>query len=514
MSPGTETQELAHSSTDDSLVVYDDSSSPLITNPEETSSNHRTAPSQGVCRRLYISHFLSTWSSRMFEFGAVLFLASIFPATLLYASIYALVRSLAAIVLSSWLGSLVDRSNRLSVLRKSIVWQRVPVAGSCLCFVALLASKNSAVVLPLFSIAALLACIEKLASVVNTVAVERDWVIVVSDSLDLPRQELNASMRRIDLFCKLFAPVFISLVDSFSTRAAIWAVFCLNASSVLVEYLAIAQVYKAVPELARGRDSALDDNNVPSEPMNEGFLQRAVTYTKSALQPWREYVTSPACLPSFALSVLYLTVLSFGAQMVTYLLHTGFSSLEVSCMRIGAVVAELAGTWAAPLAMNKIGPVRSGLWFINYQFACLAASAAAFLFLDPSSRLVALCLILGVALSRLGLWGFDLAVQFLVQENTDEGTRARFSSTEMALQNIFELLSFASTIMFPLPEQFKYPVLISYSAVAVAAICFAVYVRRERGHLLHTSKCLGGDKLWSPSRTNRVGHRNRREASF
>lgn len=89
-----------------------------------------------------------------------------------------------------------------------LVWQRVPVAGSCLCFVALLASKNSAVVLPLFSIAALLACIEKLASVVNTVAVERDWVrsllsagnrlailhansvqvIVVSDSLGLPRQ--------------------------------------------------------------------------------------------------------------------------------------------------------------------------------------------------------------------------------------------------------------------------------------------------------------------------------------
>lgn len=259
-------------------------------------------------------------------------------------------------------------------------------------------------------------------------------------------------MRRIDLFCKLFAPVFISLVDSFSTRAAIWAVFCLNASSVLVEYLAIAQVsrsvcmwvgksnfekvYKAVPELARGRDSALDDNNVPSEPMNEGFLQRAVTYTKSALQPWREYVTSPACLPSFALSVLYLTVLSFGAQMVTYLLHTGFSSLEVSCMRIGAVVAELAGTWAAPLAMNKIGPVRSGLWFINYQFACLAASAAAFLFLDPSSRLVALCLILGVALSRLGLWGFDLAVQFLVQEVCYDSRQQRPASNKSTLRRI------------------------------------------------------------------------------
>lgn len=239
-------------------------------------------------------------------------------------------------------------------------------------------------------------------------------------------------MRRIDLFCKLFAPVFISVVDSYSTRAAVWTVFCLNASSVLVEYLAIAQVskyactwigesnlekvYKAVPELAQRHDLTSDGINGPPEATDEGLLQRNVAYIKSALQPWREYIASPVFLPSFALSVLYLTVLSFGAQMVTYLLHTGFNSLEVSCMRIGAVVAELAGTWAAPSAMNKIGPVRSGLWFINYQFACLAASAAAFMFLGPSSRAVALCLILGVALSRLGLWGFDLAVQFLVQE--------------------------------------------------------------------------------------------------
>lgn len=53
--------------------------------------------------------------------------------------------------------------------------------------------------------------------------------------------DLNASMRRIDLFCKLLAPVFISLVDSFSTAGAIWTVFVLNTVSVLVEYLAIAQ---------------------------------------------------------------------------------------------------------------------------------------------------------------------------------------------------------------------------------------------------------------------------------
>jgi iron-regulated transporter 1 len=64
----------------------------------------------------------------------------------------------------------------------------------------------------------------------------------------------------------------------------------------------------------------------------------------------------------------------------------------------------------------------------------------------------------------------------------------------MGVQNVFEMLSFATTIVFPLPEQFKYPVFISYGAIALAAVCFAAYVRKERGHLLHMSKCWGGDK--------------------
>lgn len=70
--------------------------------------------------RLYISHALSTWNSRMFEFGAFLFLATVFPGTLLFASIYALARSLAVFLLLSWLGGLMDRSDRLEAIRYSI----------------------------------------------------------------------------------------------------------------------------------------------------------------------------------------------------------------------------------------------------------------------------------------------------------------------------------------------------------------------------------------------------------
>lgn len=70
--------------------------------------------------RLFTSHFLSTWNARSFEFGAVLFLASIFPATLLPMSVYALTRGISAILFSPAVGRYIDLAERLHVVRLSI----------------------------------------------------------------------------------------------------------------------------------------------------------------------------------------------------------------------------------------------------------------------------------------------------------------------------------------------------------------------------------------------------------
>lgn len=222
-------------------------------------------------------------------------------------------------------------------------------------------------------------------------------------------------MRRIDLFCKLIAPVVISFADSFSTRVAIWAVFGLNTASVLIEYMAIAQVYRAVPALKRTPVPERRDAVHEVQRHNDSSYGIS-SYLRETFAPWQEYVASPVFLASLALSLLYLTVLSFGATMVTYLLHSGFTSLEVSCMRIGSVAAELSGTWTAPVLMGRIGPIRSGLWFLNWQLCCVVGAMLAFVFWDSTSKVVAGSLIVGVALSRIGLWGFDLSAQFLIQE--------------------------------------------------------------------------------------------------
>ena len=56
--------------------------------------------SKSITGKLYVSHFLSAWNSRGFEFGAILFLATIYPGTLLPMSVYALVRAASAIILA------------------------------------------------------------------------------------------------------------------------------------------------------------------------------------------------------------------------------------------------------------------------------------------------------------------------------------------------------------------------------------------------------------------------------
>ena len=454
---------------------------------------------RSVLIRLYTSHFLSYWNSRTFEFGAVLFLAAIFPGTLLYASIYALGRALAGTLLSSRVGSYVDHTNRLQAIRSSIIWQRLPVAASCGLFLVLVAAPQSRLTFWLcFPATVLLACFEKLAAIGNTIAVERDWIIVVADAVTVPRQSLNATLRRIDLCCKLLAPLALAFIEAFSTTLAIWTVLGMTAASMLVEYLAIAQVYSRIPELAHKDYSPQSSSDDPTATVTiepHQSTRKTVDFQLSSLlRPWKHYFKSPAFLASFSLSLLYLTVLSTGVHWQTYMLSLQFSGMSVAILRLAAVTSELSATVLAPLLMKRIGPIRSGLWSINWQLAWLTLAIAIFLSLPDGTKMAGAGLTAGIVMSRLGLWGLDLSVQFIVQESVSEESRGSFSACEMGLQNLFELVSFMVTIVWADPVLFRIPVIVSFGAVAISAGCFAGFVRKERGHLIHMNHCLGGGK--------------------
>jgi len=465
--------------------------------------------SRQITRRLFISHFLSTWNSRLFEMGAVLFVAAIFPGTLLPMSVYALMRSAAAVMLSPALGSWIDKGDRLKVVRASIVGQRLAVGASCSIFWLLYQRKGLGTKLRvgLFAVSILLACVEKLCSVLNLVSVERDWVVVISRDDDIARRILNARMRRIDLFCKLFGPLTISLIDGVSTMVAIFVTLAMTCISVLVEYFTIAAVFRRVPALQR----ATADNNFTAAEDNTERLHLAIETDRVSLRGMIDFALSvisnlfplnsipyyfqhPAFLPSISLSLLYFTVLSFSGQMITFLLAIGYTSYAVGAARAVSTIFELSATWIAPKVQQHIGAVRGGIWFLTWQMIWLAVGLTWFFASDESltrKKIFAASGLVGaVILSRVGLWSFDLCAQSIVQEEVDEQSRGTFSTVEASFQNLFELLSYVTTIIFSRPDQFHWPVVISIIAVYVAGGTYTVFVRTRRGHLVHMLSCV------------------------
>lgn len=133
------------------------------------------------------------------------------------------------------------------------------------------------------------------------------------------------------------------------------------------------------------------------------------------LRDLRTYFCHQTFLPSFCGALLYFTVLNFAGQMVSYLLASGYNSFHIGVARTLSVIFEILSTWTAPLAMHAIGPIRAGIWFINWQILCLAAAVG--IFWGASDPIVAASgLVVGTISSRVGLRGFDLCTQMIVQE--------------------------------------------------------------------------------------------------
>ncbi|KAI1457298.1 Ferroporti-1 [Annulohypoxylon moriforme] len=470
-----------------------DEQAPLLNNDE---GRQHDVPRR-ITSRLYISHFLSTWNSRVFEFGAVIYLATIYPGILLPMSIYALARGLSAILFATAVGQYIDTGNRLRVVRVSIVFQRLVVAASCVVFYTMalrdeLDAKTKAGMLVLLSF---LACVEKLYSIINSVSVEKDWVVVVAGEDQGALSSLNAQMRRIDLLCKLLGPLFIALIDGLSTKVAIIVNFAMNIASVTIEYYAIARVYYEVPALQESKQQIQDHDSTLSEVSGRERLSigtRVLAILKRSKTDFGLYFCHQAFLPSFACALLYLTVLSFSGQMVTYLLSTGYTSSQIGITRTVKVAFEVLATWVAPWLISHIGPVRAGLWHSTMQVSMLIAGLIIFWAFDASNPIISASgLVGGTILSRLGLRGFDLCTQIIVQEEVEAENRGAFSSVEAAWQSVFELMAYGSTIIFFQPSQFKWPSLISVAAVVTASSLYTVYVYIKRGHLIHLEKIAG-----------------------
>ncbi|KAI8143345.1 Ferroporti-1 [Fennellomyces sp. T-0311] len=416
---------------------------------------------------LYISHFLTSWTDRVFEFLSYILLAKIFHASLLLPSIYGFITTLSAVFLSSHVGQWEDNVPRLTFVRLTLLAQKLAIIICCVMFYFMLQREDFPRMVG-YCVIVVCSCVLKLAFIGNNIAVEKDWVAVITGG---DTETMITVMRRIDLFCKTVAPVsigFLTLTPSAPVIVAIW-----NGLSYVVEYHMIYRVYKATPALDE-EFTPLIDHDVPSSPPNQQSQGNNVSFM--------DYVRHDIFRPSLALSLLYLTVLSFGGIMVSYLKLEGYDDATLGILRAVAGVAGMGATYILPVLSRRIGIIRTGLWALWFEVACLVPVILSFVKSIPYGPFL---LFGGMATSRIGLWLYDMAETILLQQFVDVDQMGGVAGWQHSLCNFFDLSQYVLTMLFSDPRMFHVPVFISFLSVLLATIIYTTFVKKQRGHLVH-----------------------------
>ncbi|CBQ72206.1 related to ferroportin 1 [Sporisorium reilianum SRZ2] len=493
---------------------------------------------------LAIQHASSSWGFRSAEFAYPLMMVQLFTNTLLPASIYGFVTTAGAILFSNNVGRLIDTyaHTKLRTLRAMILSQKLLVGASYGLFLVLFSSAKlkseaenggkgpddagaNAKPWTIFGAITLLGIGVMLSNVGVSVGVEREWVTIISDGSSARLTRLNAIMRRIDLISKLVSPLFVSaLTTTMSYTLAAVVLLSVNAVTAIFELVFVGTVYRRFPSLAAderavvARRQAAVEARPPQDSITDGqkaksrlarFSAKVTTSItddiKQQYRDWMLFVRLPIFLTSLCISLLYMSVLSFDPTFIAYLKsETLYSDAFIAGMRAVGVVTGLVGTFVMPVMEKRIGLVRTGSYSLFAELIPLVPAVVSLWITGSPRDRFGLSdkrrpswntglLFSGLALSRIGLWAFDLTQLAMIQTalspeqlGADANRKNALMALQFSLQNVFDLGHYGLTLGWNKPQEFKYAATVSLAAVGAATLIYLVfYARRVRGHIVH-----------------------------
>ncbi|KAJ6632267.1 Ferroporti-1 [Mycena sp. CBHHK59/15] len=416
------------------------------------------------------------WGDRTAEFAVYLYLISYFKDTLLSSSVFGFSMTPTGILFSRWARSLVDKLPKLTVVRASIFLQKTSALAAY--------ARFSSTSLMLFILLVLMGCMLQLSTICISIAVERDWATCISAGSSAKLGKLNTYLRQINLLCKLLAPLFVSFLtvtydQGEHNRADSIAILALiSAVTMVFELYWIKIVYNRFPALAAEQLRKENERQSISNPSAADSGQSSGTSLIRHvlnLKDWQEFVRLPVFMSSLSISLLYLTVLSFEGTMLGYLKTLDFKDDFLAEMRGLCVITGLIGTIVTVPLENKLGSARAGSWSIWSMVICLLPHT-----------LGTVLLFGGMALSRIGLWSFDLIQTKQLQDAlTANARRNTLTALQFTMQNVADLLKYVLTMILSRPSQFRWAGLASFLSVLSGAMVYLVYLKRERGHIFH-----------------------------
>ncbi|KAM7383625.1 hypothetical protein PAMP_003260 [Pampus punctatissimus] len=376
--------------------------------------------------------------------------------------------------------------------------------------------------------------VANLASTALTIAIQRDWIVVITGYNRGHLAGMNATMRRIDQVTNILAPLAVGQVMTLASNV-VGCGFILgwNLVSLIVEFFFLSRVYRIVPALS-------------VKPSTEEVDQRFRWLVSTCKDGWRAYYRQPVFLAGMGLAFLYTTVLGFDCITTGYAYTQGISGSLLSLLMGVSAITGLMGTVMFTRLRKTYGLINTGIISSCLHLVCLLLCVCSVfapgspmdlsllmpyitsntstelgrmasqrqkhtyplwggrnqpllpdrssihwtnntvLFDNvhsdtaPESYISIILLFLGVITARIGLWSFDLTVTQLLQENICESERGVVNGVQSSMNYLMDLLHFIMVISAPQPQHFGILVIISVLFITTGHTMYFLYAHKAK----------------------------------
>ena len=469
--------------------------------------------------RLYSAHALSKFGDRMWEFGVPILFMELYTETLLPSALFTLALYSASLLLMAPVGSWVDRTERLRVIRLSVYGQNAAATLLTVAMAVLLLVSGgepsatmalSPGVVIVFCVMVVLAVVAELCAQASRLALERDWVVVLAQGDSNVLAELNAALRQIDLCCKLLAPLAFGLLAQLldatlepgaKVLASAGFIAAYNVCTCVPEFRLLAALHSAHPRLHGARAAAL------AAERGGAAKARPASVLGELGRGWRLYVAHPVFVASLSYCMLYMTVLDNGMLMTAWLKWAGLPEGVLGASRGAGALCGILGTLAFPYlrkaagySLERAGAISVWAFWLMVLPAAVAFAVAGGEYdggggaaegnatIPPGSAqgggvgvggrrnlAAGYVMLVAVALSRVALWSFDLAHTQIMQEYSAEAERGVIGACQTALYQIFWVILGVLGVIWNEPGQFEILTYASVISVFLAASAFTAW---------------------------------------
>jgi solute carrier family 40 (iron-regulated transporter), member 1 len=460
----------------------------------------------------------------MWFYALNLYLIQINDNSLLMTTINGLSVAIVFILFAGSIGSLIDKYQRIEIIRAALLIQNLLVFLNCTIVICIIILKeyftslaHEGLIYCLQILIIFLNCLSTLSSMIVQVSLERDWSIVIANEIITKKgkqgkialseelAEVNSKAKRFDIMTSMLTPLFISFIISVKNGILISAsvIALWNAITYFIELRLLKSINASIPLLHK--DQSLNTHKTK-------YLQlfkKVLAIHKGYLVYFKLGFLS---IGGLSLAVLYMTILNFDSLTVDFSKGQNLGTSAINLLRAISGLTGIIGTIIFPILHNrcKLDLKITGLSGLVFQFICslvclislwipdspfvLYSKRTYFAAIDynityssttmsnkffPSSTqnyTSVLMLLIGMGISRFGFWLFNLSINQIMQESIVEKYRGLIGGIQNALIRIFDIIKLVLIFYLNDLTQFGYLVILSVCFGFLALGLFLIFV--------------------------------------